>query len=65
MVTFNDPKIAPGMRNTSYPWPYHEGLTIAAAANDLSLFVTGIYGHELTKQHGAPIRLVAPWKYGY
>ena len=65
MVTFNDPKTAPGMRNTSYPWPYHEGLTIAEAANDLSLFVTGIYGHELTKQHGAPIRLVAPWKYGY
>jgi sulfoxide reductase catalytic subunit YedY len=25
----------------------------------------GIYGHELPKQHGAPIRLVLPWKYGF
>ena len=38
---------------------------MAEATNELSLFVTGIYGHELTKQHGAPIRLVVPWKYGY
>ncbi|MGH7451715.1 MAG: molybdopterin-dependent oxidoreductase, partial [bacterium] len=27
--------------------------------------VIGIYGHELPKQNGAPIRLVTPWKYGY
>ena len=53
------------MRDTSYPWPYFEGLSLAEATNELSLFVTGIYGHELTKQHGAPIRLVVPWKYGY
>ena len=26
---------------------------------------TGIYGHPFPKQHGAPIRLVVPWKYGY
>lgn len=25
----------------------------------------GIYGHALPKQHGAPIRLIIPWKYGY
>ncbi|MCE2977968.1 MAG: molybdopterin-dependent oxidoreductase [Pseudanabaena sp. CoA8_M7] len=24
-----------------------------------------MYGHELPKQHGTPIRLVLPWKYGY
>jgi sulfoxide reductase catalytic subunit YedY len=24
-----------------------------------------MYGHPLLKQHGAPIRLVAPWKYGF
>jgi sulfoxide reductase catalytic subunit YedY len=24
-----------------------------------------MYGHPLLKQHGAPIRLVVPWKYGY
>ena len=65
MITFNDPQTAPGMRNDTYPWPYFEGLSMAEATNDLALFVTGIYGHELTKQHGAPIRLVVPWKYGY
>ena len=25
----------------------------------------GVYGRPLLKQHGAPIRLVVPWKYGY
>ncbi len=65
MVTFNNPEQAVGMADDTYPWPYFEGLTMAEATNDLALFVTGIYGHELTKQHGAPIRLVTPWKYGY
>jgi sulfoxide reductase catalytic subunit YedY len=65
MVTFNKPDEAVGMKDDSYPWPYFEALTMAEATNDLALFVTGIYGHELTKQHGAPIRLVTPWKYGY
>ena len=32
--------------------------------NELSLFVTGIYGKPLPKQNGAPIRLITPWKYG-
>ena len=31
----------------------------------VAFFATGIYGHELTKQHGASLRLVTPWKYGY
>lgn len=65
MLTFNKVDQAPGMRDRSYPWPYFEGLSLAEASNELALFVTGIYGHELTKQHGAPIRLVVPWKYGY
>lgn len=47
------------------PWPYTEGLTMAEALNDLTLIVTGMYGHALLKQHGAPVRLVVPWKYGY
>jgi sulfoxide reductase catalytic subunit YedY len=29
------------------------------------MLVTGVYGHALPKQHGAPVRLVVPWKYGY
>jgi len=24
-----------------------------------------MYGHPLLKQHGAPLRLVVPWKYGF
>ena len=65
MVTFNTPAQAVGMKDDTYPWPYFEGLTMAEASNELALFVTGIYGHELTKQHGAPLRLAVPWKYGY
>jgi len=38
---------------------------MAEASNELTLLVTGVYGHELPKQHGAPIRLIAPWKYGF
>ncbi|MBI3610372.1 MAG: protein-methionine-sulfoxide reductase catalytic subunit MsrP [Nitrospirae bacterium] len=47
------------------PWPYTEGLTMEEAVNPLTMLVTGIYGHPLPKQHGAPLRLVVPWKYGY
>jgi sulfoxide reductase catalytic subunit YedY len=65
MITFNNPEQAVGMNDDTFPWPYFEGLTMAEATNELALFVTGIYGHELTKQHGAPLRLVVPWKYGY
>jgi sulfoxide reductase catalytic subunit YedY len=27
--------------------------------------VTGAYGKPLAKQHGAPLRLAVPWKYGF
>lgn len=66
MVSFLRSDQAPGQKAaTWYPWPYFEGLTMAEAMNELTLLVTGIYGHELPKQHGAPIRLIVPWKYGY
>ena len=66
MVTFNRPEQAPGQKQQHwYPWPYFEGLTMEEATNELTLLATGIYGHELPKQHGAPIRLIVPWKYGY
>jgi len=35
------------------------------ALHPLTMVVTGIYGKPLPKQHGAPVRLVVPWKYGY
>jgi methionine sulfoxide reductase catalytic subunit len=65
METFHDPKIAPGQRQTWYPWPYVEGLTIAEATNELAFMVTGAYGKPVAKQMGAPIRLAVPWKYGF
>jgi methionine sulfoxide reductase catalytic subunit len=64
-VTFNRPEQAPGMRDLNYPWPYTEGLRLDEAMNPLTLVGTGLYGKPLPKQHGAPIRIVVPWKYGY
>jgi sulfoxide reductase catalytic subunit YedY len=63
--TFKNPQMAPGQRQSWYPWPYSEGITIAEAANDLPLLVTGVYGKPLRNQFGAPIRLILPWKYGF
>lgn len=65
MESFLDPKRASGQRAFWYPWPYVEGLTMAEATNELAFMVTGIYGNPLPKQHGAPIRLSVPWKYGF
>jgi sulfoxide reductase catalytic subunit YedY len=65
MVTFLNKEVAPGQRKIWLPWPYTEGLTMAEATNELTLLATGIYGHELPGQHGAPIRLIVPWKYGF
>jgi methionine sulfoxide reductase catalytic subunit len=53
------------LQGSSNPWPYSEGLTIEEAANELAFIATGMYGHPLLKQHGAPVRLVVPWKYGF
>ena len=65
METFQDPTIAPGQKQSWYPWPYVEGLTIEEAGNDLAFLVTGAYGKPVAKQMGAPIRLAVPWKYGF
>jgi methionine sulfoxide reductase catalytic subunit len=65
MVTFLDPKTAPGQKEFWYPWPYTEGVTIAEAGNELAFLVTGMYGHPVPKQDGAPLRLALPWKYGF
>lgn len=65
-VSFNRPKEAVGQRPGSpWNWPYYEGLTINEAANELTFVATGIYGHDIPRQHGAPFRMVVPWKYGY
>jgi methionine sulfoxide reductase catalytic subunit len=65
-TTFNRPEQAPGMeRLADYPWPYTEGLRMEEAMNPLVMVVTGIFGKPLPKQHGAPLRIIVPWKYGY
>jgi sulfoxide reductase catalytic subunit YedY len=65
METFTDPKIAPGQRQSWYPWPFLDGCTIEEAANDLSFMVTGAYGKPAANQFGAPLRIHQPWKYGF
>jgi sulfoxide reductase catalytic subunit YedY len=63
--TIYDKKNMPGLKNTSYQWPYVEGLRLDEAMHDLTLLATGIYGKDLLPQNGAPVRLVVPWKYGF
>ena len=65
MQTFEDPDMAPGQKQFWYPWPYTEGLTMAEAVNELAFIATGLYGKPIPKQNGAPLRLAAPWKYGF
>jgi methionine sulfoxide reductase catalytic subunit len=63
--TFLKPEQAPNQNpESNYAWPYYEALTIEEARNELTMLATGLYGRRLAKQNGAPIRLVAPWKYG-
>jgi methionine sulfoxide reductase catalytic subunit len=64
-TSFLDPKNCPGQQSDDFHWPYTEGLTLAEATNELAFLATGIYGKPLQNQNGAPIRLVAPWKYGF
>jgi sulfoxide reductase catalytic subunit YedY len=64
-TSFLKPEEAPNQSPALGPWPYTEGLTMAEAMNELTLLATGVYGHPLPKQHGAPLRLVVPWKYGF
>ena len=65
METFLNAGIASGQKQFWYPWPYVEGLTMAEATNELAFMATGIYGKPMPKQHGSPLRLAVPWKYGF
>jgi sulfoxide reductase catalytic subunit YedY len=64
-TTLLDPAQMPGQRTRILDWPYVEGLRMDEAMHPLTLFATGLYGKELPNQNGAPLRLVAPWKYGF
>jgi sulfoxide reductase catalytic subunit YedY len=65
MKTLSDPKVMPGQKDFLYPWPYTEGLAMDEAMHELTFIATGLYGKPIPKQNGAPLRLVAPWKYGF
>ncbi|MDQ3283884.1 MAG: protein-methionine-sulfoxide reductase catalytic subunit MsrP, partial [Acidobacteriota bacterium] len=65
-LSFSDPQQQPAVKERPWErWPYYEGLRIDEAMHDLTFVATGMYGHKLPPQHGAPVRIVVPWKYGY
>ncbi len=67
-VTASKPEEMPNwqrLQTQGYPLPYTEGLTVEEAMHPLTMVTTGVYGRELPKQNGAPVRIVVPWKYGY
>ena len=65
-ITASRPGEMPGVAMAKhYPWPYFEALRMDEAMNELTLMATGIYGRPLPRQHGAPFRVIVPWKYGY
>ena len=52
------PEEMPGQRKRFLPWPYVEGLRMDEAMHPLTILSTGLYGHDLLNQNGAPLRLV-------
>ena len=64
-TTLSDSRQMPGQRSAVLEWPYTEGLRIDEAMHPLALMVVGVYGKWLPNQNGAPLRLMAPWKYGF
>ena len=64
-TTAEQPANMPGLSDPIYPWPYVEGVTIEEAANELAFISVGMYGKEMPKQNGAPLRMTIPWKYGF
>ena len=65
-TSFNRPDQAIGQAAQGfYPWPYTEALRLDEAMHPLAFVATGVYGEPLPKQHGSPLRLALPWKYGF
>jgi sulfoxide reductase catalytic subunit YedY len=59
------PEEMPGQTSPFIEWPYREGLRLDEAMHPLTIMATGLYGEDMPRQNGAPIRLVVPWKYGF
>ena len=70
-TTLNDPAQMPGQQQRDFlgrsilKWPYTEALRMDEAMHPLAIFAVGLYDEVLPNQNGAPIRIVAPWKYGF
>jgi methionine sulfoxide reductase catalytic subunit len=64
-TTLRDTRQMPGQQYTVLDWPYVEGLRLDEAMHPLAILAVGLYGVALPNQNGAPLRLVAPWKYGF
>ena len=64
-TTLFNPTQMPGQRRAVLRWPYVEGLRLDEATHPLAILAVGLYGEVLPNQNGAPIRLIAPWKYGF
>ena len=64
-VTIFRPEEMPAQNTGLLPWPYTEALRMDEAMHPLTILSTGLYGHQLPNQNGAPLRLVVPWKYGF
>jgi sulfoxide reductase catalytic subunit YedY len=63
--SLHDPSRMPNQVPGELSWPYTEGLRLDEALHPLTILATGLYGHQLPPQNGAPLRLVVPWKYGF
>jgi sulfoxide reductase catalytic subunit YedY len=63
-TSFFRPEVAPGQRvDDWHVWPYAEALSMEESASPLTFMASGVYGRDLPKEQGAPLRLVVPWKY--
>jgi sulfoxide reductase catalytic subunit YedY len=60
-----DAEQMPMIKRRTLPYPYREALRIDEAMHPLAFMVVGLYGRVLPNQNGAPLRLMAPWKYGF
>jgi len=63
--TYYTPQQMPLGRYAGIDLPYVEGLRLDEAMHPLTLLTVGMYGETLPPQNGAPVRIVAPWKYGF
>ena len=65
METFLDKSIAPGQKQSWHAVALCRRAHHGGGDQRTDFLATGAYGKPIAKQHGAPIRLAVPWKYGF